>query len=64
MATAPATSAAAAFERAAAEELLLARDEALADMRARGVLVLDVPPAGAADAVVERYRLLKRRGVL
>lgn len=64
MATAPAESAAAAFERAAAEELLLAREEALADMRARGVLVLDVPPAGAADAVVERYRLLKRRGVL
>ncbi|HEU4647752.1 MAG TPA: DUF58 domain-containing protein [Gemmatimonadales bacterium] len=64
MATAPAKSAAAAFERAAAEELLLAREEALADMRARGVLVLDVPPAGAADAVVERYRLLKRRGVL
>jgi hypothetical protein len=43
---------------------LLAREEALADMRARGVLVLDVPPAGAAEAVVERYRLLKRRGVL
>jgi uncharacterized protein (DUF58 family) len=64
MATIPAKSAAAAFERAAAEELLLAREEALADMRARGVLVLDVPPAGAADAVVERYRLLKRRGVL
>ncbi len=54
----------AAFERAAAEELLLAREEALADMRGRGVLVLDVPPNGAAEAVVERYHQLKRRGVI
>jgi uncharacterized protein (DUF58 family) len=54
----------AAFERAAAEELLLAREEALIEMRQRGILVLDVPPAGAADAVVERYHQLKRRGVL
>jgi uncharacterized protein (DUF58 family) len=63
-AVARATTPALAFERAAAEELLLAREEALAEMRGRGVLVLDVPPAGAAEAVVERYRLLKRRGVL
>jgi uncharacterized protein (DUF58 family) len=55
---------AAAFERAAAEELLQARDEALADMRRRGILVLDVPPAGAAEAVVDRYEQLKRRGLL
>jgi len=54
----------AAFERAAAEELLLAREEALVEMRRRGILVLDVAPAGAADAVVERYHQLKRRGVL
>ena len=54
----------AAFERAAAEELLLAREEALVEMRQRGILVLDVAPAGAADAVVERYHQLKRRGVL
>lgn len=53
-----------AFERAAAEELLTARAEALARMRARGVLVLDVPPAQAARAVVEQYELLKRRGLL
>jgi uncharacterized protein (DUF58 family) len=32
-----------AYERAAAEDLLQAREEALADMRRRGVLVLDVP---------------------
>lgn len=59
----PAT-AAAAFERAAAEELLQARESALVEMRARGVLILDVPPSGASGAVVEQYNRLKRRGVL
>jgi uncharacterized protein (DUF58 family) len=53
-----------AFERAAAEELLQSREEALAEMRNRGVLVLDVAPAGASAAVVEQYNRLKRRGVL
>ena len=53
-----------AFERAAAEELLGAREAALAEMRGRGVLVLDVPPGGAGEAVVARYHQLKRRGVL
>ena len=53
-----------AFERAAAEELLGAREAALADMRARGVVVLDVLPAAASAAVVERYHQLKRRGML
>jgi uncharacterized protein (DUF58 family) len=53
-----------AYERAAAEELLAARGEALAAMRAQGVLVLDVLPAGASAAVVERYHALKRRGLL
>jgi uncharacterized protein (DUF58 family) len=53
-----------AYERAAAEELLTARAEALAQMRGRGVLVLDVPPDGAAKAVVEQYTRLKRRGML
>jgi uncharacterized protein (DUF58 family) len=55
---------AAAFERAAAEELLGAREAALADMRGRGVMVLDVPPASAGEAVVARYHALKRRGML
>ncbi|MEO8634333.1 MAG: DUF58 domain-containing protein [Gemmatimonadales bacterium] len=59
----PAT-AAGAFERAAAEELLQARTEALAELRGRGVLVLDVGPAGASAAVVEQYNRLKRRGLL
>ncbi len=53
-----------AFERAAAEELLQAREEALADMRGRGVLILDVPPSGAAKAVVEQYTQLKRRAAI
>lgn len=53
-----------AFERAAAEELLQSREEALAEMRARGILVLDVAPAGASAAVVEQYNTLKRRGAI
>jgi uncharacterized protein (DUF58 family) len=59
----PAT-AAGAFERAAAEELLGARDAALAEMRGRGIMVLDVTPAAAGEAVVARYHQLKRRGLL
>jgi uncharacterized protein (DUF58 family) len=53
-----------AFERAAAEELLGAREEALGEMRRKGVLILDVPPRRAAEAVVEQYTQLKRRGLL
>ena len=54
----------AAYERAAAEELLLEREDALAEMRRQGVLVLDVPPESAARAVVEQYARLKRRGAI
>ena len=54
----------AAFERAAAEELLGAREAALAEIRTRGVMVLDVLPGSASSAVVERYHQLKRRGLL
>ncbi|MEO7962745.1 MAG: DUF58 domain-containing protein [Gemmatimonadaceae bacterium] len=53
-----------AFERAAAEELLQVREAALADMRSRGVLVLDVHPAATAESVVAQYELLKRRALL
>ncbi len=53
-----------AYERAAAEQLLLAREEVLTDMRSRGVLVLDVSPKGASEAVVAQYNHLKRRGLL
>ena len=53
-----------AFERAAAEELMLARNDALETMRRQGVTVLDVPPGAAGDAVVQGYHQLKRRGLL
>ncbi|HEY6807651.1 MAG TPA: DUF58 domain-containing protein [Gemmatimonadales bacterium] len=53
-----------AFRRAAAEELLHAREEALGHMRRAGVVVLDVPPERAARAVVHEYLELKRRGRL
>ena len=54
----------AAFERAAAEELLQAREAALAAMRRQGVVVIDAPPAAAGDAAVQGYHRLKRRGLL
>jgi uncharacterized protein (DUF58 family) len=53
-----------AWRKAAAEELLRAREETLSHMRRAGVLVLDVPPARAAEAVVDKYLELKRRGRL
>jgi len=53
-----------AFRKAAAEELLRAREEALGHMRRAGVLVLDVAPQRAAEAVVAQYLDLKRRGRL
>ena len=53
-----------AYQRAAAEELLQAREEALAEMRGRGVLVVDVLPDGAARAVVQQYERLKRRALI
>jgi uncharacterized protein (DUF58 family) len=53
-----------AFRKAAAEELLRAREDALGHLRRAGVIVLDVPPARAAQAVVASYLELKRRGRL
>lgn len=53
-----------AFRKAAAEELLRAREEALGRMRHAGVVVLDVPPERAAEGVVAKYLELKRRGRL
>jgi uncharacterized protein (DUF58 family) len=53
-----------AFQRAAAEELLEARDAALGELRSHGVLVLDVAPDSAARAVVEQYERLKRRALV
>ncbi len=57
-------SAAQAFERAAAEELMQARAAALEQLRSRGIIVLDVPARAAAEAVVRQYQLLKRRGAI
>jgi uncharacterized protein (DUF58 family) len=54
----------AAYERAAVEELLEAREDALAELRGHGVMVLDVRPDGAARAVVAQYDRLKRRALL
>ncbi len=53
--------AAGAYRQAAAEELLLEREQALATMRQSGVHVLDVPPSRLAPAVVDRYLELKAR---
>jgi uncharacterized protein (DUF58 family) len=53
-----------AYRKAAAEELLRARNEGLAAIRRRGALVLDVQPAQATWSVVDRYLELKRRGAL
>jgi uncharacterized protein (DUF58 family) len=53
-----------AFRKAAAEELLAERDEALFQMRHSGAVVLDVHPKQASRAVVDRYLDLKRRGRL
>jgi len=53
-----------AFRRAAAEELLEARETALAELRSAGVLVLDVLPDGAARAVVDQFERLKRRAMV
>lgn len=64
VATARPVAAAGAWRKAAAEELLRAREEALSHMRRAGVLVLDVPPERAAEAVVDKYLELKRRGRL
>jgi len=58
------TVAADAYRKAAAEELLRAREDALAVMRGGGVVVLDVPPERAAEGVVTQYLALKRRGRL
>lgn len=52
------------YQSAAAEELVRERDEALARMRAAGLVVLDVAPSRMAAAVVNRYLEIKARGQL
>lgn len=50
-----------AYRRAAAEELLHARGQALAMLHRRGVSVLDADPSGLTAAVIDRYLDLKAR---
>ncbi len=52
------------YTRAAAEELVQARAEALERMRRTGAIVLDISPAQMTAAVVNRYLELKSRGAL
>lgn len=53
-----------AYRRAAAEELIAAREDALTQMRSGGAIVLDVAAEQASVAVVDAYQKLKRRGRL
>ena len=53
--------ASAAYEQAAAEELLLEREQILARMRHDGLHVLDIDPRRLGPALVERYLDLKAR---
>jgi uncharacterized protein (DUF58 family) len=61
---APVQDDAAAYMRAAAEELLQARAVALNTVRRRGVLVADVRPEAATGEALARYLEIKRRGLL
>jgi uncharacterized protein (DUF58 family) len=63
-ARAPVPDEAAVYRRAAAEELLQARAQALAAMQRAGVLVADLRPRDATPAVVSRYLEVKRRNLL
>lgn len=53
-----------ALHRAAANALVVARDKALAAVRAGGVDVVDVSPDEAVVAAVDRYLQIKARGTL
>ena len=61
LATDEPTNASAAFNQAAAEELLQEREEALAVMRASGAHVLDCAPDKLGPALLDRYLELKAR---
>ena len=53
-----------AYESAAAEELLAAREGVLQSMRQAGVAVLDVAPTVMTAALVNRYLEIKQRSAL
>jgi uncharacterized protein (DUF58 family) len=63
-ALAPVRDEAAAFHRAAAEELLQARAVALSAVRRQGALIADVAPRAVIEEVLARYLEVKRRGLL
>lgn len=52
------------YASAAAEELLLARAEALQSMRQVGIAVLDTSPASMTAALINRYLEIKERSAL
>lgn len=52
------------YARAAAEELIQEREEALERMRRAGAIVLDVSPQAMTAGVINRYLELKSRGAL
>lgn len=52
------------YRSAAAEELLLARDSALQQMRQAGVAVLDAAPRAMTAALINRYLEIKERSEL
>ena len=56
--------AAAAYRQAAAEELLLEREQALAVMRRAGIQVVDTAARSLGSAVVERYLDVKARSLV
>ena len=53
-----------AFQRAAAEELVQARDTTLQVMRQSGILVVDTPPGDALIRTLDKYVEIKERGLL
>lgn len=52
------------YESASAEELVLAREDALERMRRAGAMVIDVSPQAMTAAVINRYLEIKARGAL
>lgn len=61
LADAAPANASAAYEQAAAEDLLLERDQAIARMRRDGLHILDIDPRRLGPALVEKYLDLKAR---
>lgn len=52
------------FRKAAAAEVLLEREEVIADLRNHGVLVLDVLPGQLTVSLMNQYLAIKSRGLL